>query len=200
MASPEFHDKIDAFDLVITALKDHEKRLDALSERLESLVSTLDGVSLPAKKPNSESQFSEEHLTVVCTQWDEFRDSCQNAAIITFEVEDSVFHIYAKVDNMLFCYFEPLPKNKLKVMENKSSFSISKSQLSHIELLQFLVDGKLKCGVTLLIHNAMKKIPEDQYLFNLRYEIDADKMKNFLAEELDLPTDKIIEGKITSKK
>jgi hypothetical protein len=200
MASPEFHDKIDAFDLVITALKDHEKRLDTLSERLESLVSTLGRVSLPVKKPSSESQYSQGHLTVVCAQWNEFRESCQNAAIITFEIEDSVFHIYAKVDDVMFCYFEPLPKKKLTVMENKSSFSISKSQLSHIELLQFLVDGKLKCGITLLIHNAMKKIPEDQYLFDLRYEVDAEKVKNFLAEELDVPTNKIIEGKITSKK
>ena len=30
-------DKIDAFDLVITALKEHEKKLDELSSRLESI-------------------------------------------------------------------------------------------------------------------------------------------------------------------
>jgi hypothetical protein len=133
----------------------------------------------------------------VYSQWSEFRDSCQNATLIAFEVEDNAFHIYAMVNNTVFCYFEALPNSKLRVMENKSSFSISKSQLSTIDLLQFLIDGKLQCGVTLSIHNSIKKVTDDQYLFDLRYAIGSDKIKSFLSEELDAPLNRIIEGKIT---
>jgi hypothetical protein len=46
----------------------------------------------------------------------------------------------------------------------------------------------------------MKQIAEGQYLFDLRYQIDADSVKSFLAEELNSPLEKIVEGKIISEK
>jgi len=43
-ATSGFNEKIDAFDLIINALKDHEKRLDEISHRLESLVEVADQI------------------------------------------------------------------------------------------------------------------------------------------------------------
>lgn len=194
----EFHDRIDAFDLVITALKDHEKKLDELVEQLASLIESLATQTVTEKeKPIISSKAVKAPPTVVCSHWQEFRERCPNAAIVAFEIQDTAFHVYALVDDIVFHYVEALPRKWLKVVERKSSFTIDKASLDNIDVLQFLIEGKLRCGLTLPIQSIRTTLAEHQFQFELSYPLDPTTVKLFLSEELDIAEGKIVEGKIT---
>lgn len=195
-----FNEKMDTLDLIINALKDHEKRLDDISQRLEDLVK---GLSIDAHEAGKKEEQKIEPLRakkgplVICSRWEEFKNVCKDAKIVAFEVEENLFYAYSMVGGDVFRYSEELPNKKLKVMEDQSSFSIDKTSLNNIELLQFLITRRLRCGLSLSIKVSRTALSEKQFLFELSYDFDRDEVKEFLSRELNVPKSSIVEGKIT---
>jgi hypothetical protein len=118
--------------------------------------------------------------------------------MVAFEIEGNRFHIYALVDENVFRYQETLPHTALKVVEEQASFTIDKKTLSHIDFLQFLIEGRLKCGLSLSIKSSRTVLKETEYLFELNYNLVPEEVKTFLSRELGVRKDKIVEGKITN--
>lgn len=202
MSNSGFHEKMDAFDLIITALKDHEKRLDAISNRLKSMINEvkteIDKIGVVKKEERRiEPPAVKKAPLVICNKWNEFKDRCKGAKIVTFEVEKNFFHVYSMVSGDVFRYSEGLPNKRLKVVEEQSCFSIDKASLNNIDLLQFLIEGRLKCGLSLSIKSSRTVLSEKQFLFELSYDFNPDEVKEFFSGELSVSKGDVVEGKIT---
>jgi len=200
----EFNEKMDTLDLIITALKDHEKRLDDISNRLEDLFNILSiNEEKPTKteEPKKESAEAKEQPSIVCSKWNEFKTICKDAKIAAFEVEDKFFNVYSKTNGEIIKYTEELPRlyrnNKLKVVEEESGFIIDKESIENIEQLRFLIDRRLNCGLTVLVRGTKNILNDNQFIFELTYDLDPREIREFLSKELGIPKGSIIEGKIT---
>jgi hypothetical protein len=185
-----YREKMDALDLIMNALKDHEKQLDEFARRLEEAFkeakpgepSTIEvAPELQRREPPPRRRSPH----VVFRKWSEFKGACRDATMVAFEVDGNHVHISAQVGDGVFTYEEALPNTTFTVVEGPN-----------IDVLHFLIEGKLKCGLNLAIHSSRTLRKEGEYLFTLRYDLEADDVKTFLSRELDVPKDKIIEGKI----
>ncbi len=198
-----YREKMDALDLIMNALKDHEKRLDEISYRLEQAFKEVKTGEPSPTEVAQETKIEEapprkRAPQVIFSKWSEFKGTCQNATMVAFEVEGNRFHVYTLVDEGVFMYEETLPHTTFKVVEEPSSFTIDKDVMNHIDAFQFLIEGKLKCGLTLSIKSSRTVFKETEYLFELNYNLVPDEVKTFLSRELGVLKDKIVEGKITN--
>ena len=195
-----FHEKMDALDLIINALLDHEKRLDAISHRLEKLVSStsLKESARVAKETHKfEPRIVEKPPRVIFNNWSEYTTTCRGTTMVAFEVEGNRFHVYTLVDDRVFTYVETLPETRMKVSEDPTHISIDKTSLNTVDRFQFLIDGRLKCGLTLSIESSRTLLKENEHIFELCYDFKSDAVKEFLSKELGVAKDKIVAGKIT---
>jgi len=225
-----FPEKMEFLDLVITALKEHEKRLDTLSHRLENLTSTLmlnqlEGLTkslVPDKtgtakreerkieleasmraSPTAKRDERKELETangaplVICSNWNDFKNKCRNAKTVTFEVENNFFHVYSVAGEDIFQYSERLPEKRLKVTQEESSLSIDKMSLYNVDLLQLIINGRLKCGLKLSIKSTKTVLTENQFILDLSYSFSPDEVKEYFSKELGTAKNDVLEGKIT---
>jgi len=194
-----FHEKMDALDLIINALLGHEKRLDAISHRLEELAShiSLKERARVAKDTKFEPRVVEKPPQVVFNNWSEYTTTCRGTTMVAFEVEGNRFHVYTLVDGRVFTYVETLPETRMKVSEDPTRIFIDKTFLNTVDRFQFLIDGRLKCGLTLSIEVSRILLKENEHIFELRYDFKSNAIKEFLSKELGVAKDKIVEGKIT---
>jgi hypothetical protein len=198
-----YREKMDALDLIMNALKDHEKRLDEISHRLEQAFEEVKTGEPSRVKGAREVQRIEapprmRSPQVLFSKWSEFKGTCKDGTMVAFEVDENRFHVSVLVDEGVFTYEETLPNTTFKVVEEQSSFSIDRDALNHIDSFQFLIEGKLKCGLTLSIKSSRTVLKETEYLFELNYNLEPDEAKTFLSRELGVLKAKIVEGKITN--
>ena len=199
-------EKIDALDLVITALKEHEKTLDETSECLKetskSMKRMVDGLFYEKNKVERKeereiaTQPTKMGPIIVCDEWSAFKDTCLNGRRITFQIEKNSFQVYVIINGDIFRYSEDLP-NKIKIFEDQHYFSIDKNCFRSIDSLRFLIDRRLECGINLSIKSSEIVPIEKEFLLELVYSFDVKEVKEFLSSELGVPTDKICVGKIT---
>ncbi len=194
-------EKMDALDLIINALKEHEKQLDEISRRLaEAFKKVKSGerrtVRDAKEVPRIEGPPRTRTPHIVLSKWSDFKRTCHKAPAVAFEVDGTQFHVSAMADDGVFLYEETLPDTTFTVVEEPSRFSIPKDTLTHIDALAFLIEGKLKCGLTLTINSSRTPSTKREHLFELRYDFKPDDVKAFLARELGITPKQIVEGKI----
>jgi hypothetical protein len=83
----------------------------------------------------------------------------------------------------------------VRVVEDEDSFTIDKDSVKDIDALQFLIDGRLKCGLSLSVKSSRTQLMEKEHLFELSYELS--EVKEFLSKELSVSKRKVVEGKLT---
>jgi hypothetical protein len=180
-----YHEKMDALDLIMNALKDHEKQLDEISHRLEQAFKKVkpgkpSTIEVAEETQRIEATPRNRTPQLIFNKWSEFKDTCQEAKMIAFDLEGNRFQIYAMMDEGVFTYDETLPHTTFKVVEEPSRFTIDKDTLTHVDAIQ----------LTLL--------KEREYIFKLKYDLEPDEVKVFLSRELGVLKDKIFEGKVTN--
>jgi hypothetical protein len=197
-----FHEKMDALDLVINALLDHEKRLDAISHRLETLASRTTRPERTRRPPEAqrraplEPRVVDQPPQVLFHNWSEFATTCRGAAMAAFELTANHFAVYALLENRIFTYGEDLPDQRVKVSEDSSHLSIDKASVKTIDAFHFLLGRRLRCGLTLAIETSQTRLKDNEYLFELRYTPEPEAVKTFLSQALHVASDKIVEGQI----
>lgn len=95
-------EKMNALDFVITVLKEHEKTLDFLIEKLESALKSFPGVSEEAKIVTA----AQRSINVQCQEWSEFREACVKAEAVSFRI-DGDLEIEALQGSVIYEYKEP---------------------------------------------------------------------------------------------
>ncbi len=142
-------EKINALDLVITVLKEHEKTLDSLIEKLENALKDFSAVSEKTKAITS----ARHNVEILCEGWNEFREACTGAEAVSFQL-DGKLRIKALQGNIIYEYMESAHRH-VKIME---------------------------CGIPV----------------KFQTYLDPAELKRVLSKELNVPENRIIQGKIIS--
>lgn len=110
----ESKDKIDVLDFIIDTLREHEKQLDRLAERLESLVEVFD-VKVQKKRPVESttplektepepSSICSPLPLVECARWSDFREKSREAKVVTFKVNDKRLDVSCVHGDIVYRY------------------------------------------------------------------------------------------------
>jgi hypothetical protein len=199
-----FDGKIDALDLIITALKEHEKRLDEISHRLEDLSRAQpDDEDKPTKMKEIDRSLRRDSFKtkkeplVVCATWSEFRAASRDANTVAFDIEGRFFNVYSLTDENIMKYKEELPSSKIRVTEETSGLTVDVASLEAVGQLQSFINRKLKCGLNLRVGGSETALTEIQFLYELKYDLNPLEIKEFLSRELNIPRERIADGRIT---
>ena len=203
--SEGFPEKMDALDLIINALKDHEKRLDEISHQLENVLQGAipDTTELKEATPRETIQKPRVSHTrtvlprIQCTDWQEFtvQFKNQNATLVTYHIDEHTFTISSMTDDFILTYTEPLPPKRLQVAEDTTHFSFDKETLDTLDLLDVIINRRLKCGLALSITSQIESENAQQYVV-LTFTISSTAVKNFLNKQLKIPKKNIVAGNI----
>jgi hypothetical protein len=194
----EYGDKLDTIDLIITALKEHEKLLDSVYNKLEVLVDKFN-VKEPTQKPamvKTQKSVSEGLLFISCTKWQDFKTKCKGARVITYEMQDDAFFVYVKLKGEVFRYSEKVPRNTFKLVDEGKQYLVEKFFIEDVETLPFF-NGTLKCGLKLPIKTSKMALTDREFQIAVDYDLDSTVVKEFLSKELSVAKENIVEGRIT---
>lgn len=203
--SQGFPEKMDALDLIINALKDHEKRLDEISHQLQNVLQ--DAVprtpELEEAPPHVSTQKTRSLQTrttlprIQCSDWHEFLTQFkhQKAALVTYHIDENSFTVSSMTDDFVLMYTEPLPQKRLQVTEDVTRFSFNKETLDTLDLLEIIINRRLKCGLALAITSQTVFENGQQYVV-LTFTISPTAVKNFLKKQLGIPKKNIVAGNI----
>ncbi|MBD3206511.1 hypothetical protein GF319_09235 [Candidatus Bathyarchaeota archaeon] len=162
-------EKVEIMDLLINILKDHEKSLDTLINRMENL---LYKNIKNSKKGKIYSQI------MVLNDWDQFCQLSRSSEMVFYNIIDKTFSIVLKVNDCIFEYNEKIPE-----------FILEEPQSKKVTKLNDFRKLKLKNGLEiqlkfLPIENDMKR----KFLSNDDYII------NWISTQLDIPKKLIFYG------
>lgn len=203
--SQEFPEKMDALDLIINALKDHEKRLDEISHQLQNVLQ--DAVprtpELEEAPPRVSTQKTRSLQTrtmlprIQCSDWHEFlaQFKHQKATLVTYHIDENSFTVSSMTDDFVLMYTESLPQKRLQVAEDATRFSFDKETLDTLDLLEVIINRQLKCGLALAITSQTVFENGQQYVI-LTFTIAPTAVKNFLNKQLGIPKKNIVAGNI----
>jgi len=108
-------ERLDTLDLAIKALREHEKRLNNLVERLKAVVNKVE--RLEATEPRL--------LVVWCKQWRDFLERSKGANLVTFEWTEEKLALSAISNGKIYKYvfrtknFKMLLSKELDVPEER---------------------------------------------------------------------------------
>ena len=188
-----FDEKIDVIDLIINVLKDHEKRMDELISRLEIT---------HGSEPTIQFDYTPQPIgqrpaiTAVVSQWTEFREKCNSASLVAFDDEGKRFVVQALCKGILFTYNEEIPNMEIKYKRGPDQASIAGIDISHSELIQVALGGKLECGLGLMKQETDIKLMEGESVRRISYSIDPSIAKSWIAYQLGLDSKTILQGKL----
>ena len=191
-------DKLDTIDLIITALKEHEKMLDSVHHKLEMLVDKFN-VKESVQEPvtvRGRERFSEGLLFISCKKWQDFKSKCKRASIITFEICDDTFFVYVQLKGDIFRYSEKIPRNTFKLINEGKQFLVEKFYVEDVENPLFF-NGTLNCGLKLSTKPIKTNLTDQEFQITMNYDLDSVVAKEFLSKELSVSKENIVEGRIT---
>jgi hypothetical protein len=203
--SQGFPEKMDALDLIINALKDHEKRLDEISHQLQNVLQdavprTSELEEAPPRDSTQKTRSLQTRTTlprIQCSDWHEFLTQFkhQKATLITYHIDENSFTVSSMTDDFVLMYTEPLPQKRLQVTEDATRFSFDKETLDTLDLLEVIINRRLKCGLALTITSQTVFENGQQYVI-LTFTISPTAVKNFLNKQLGIPKKNIVAGNI----
>jgi len=178
-------DKVEVMDFLINVLKDHEKNLDTLISRAETIIEDNNSPHNLVNNPPS--------LRIKLKDWDEFCDRAVEAELVCFDLVDSTFYCNAITENKIYRYCEETPEITLELNETENNLfltgiNMGKTIKNNISIL----NGQLSIGLELR-SNRIKDSGEKQ---KIEYELDVLYTKNWLSRELGIHRDFIVMGNI----
>jgi len=187
MPAHEYQEKIDVLDMIISILKEHEENLSGLVDRFDaecnSLASVDEKLSVLEQFLNRLEVSNVKNVigvpgtkgslvAVECRDWLTFRGASQGSLLVAFEIADDLLRLSSVTDLFVFTYSEKLPDFEMmnKVTEGNAKFRFGKT---NVEASSSGAGGSA-------------------YGMILKQE----KVKRWLASELGVSEEKIVEGKV----
>ena len=208
MCPGKFQEKMDVLDLIISVLKEHEETLGNLADKFESMISNLYAVEskisslnetftrLMFSKTLNTPNLTKPATLVQCKEWAEFRGRSNGARMVAFEVEEKVFTVSSERDGVVFRYSEFLPELRFQTGEGPKRSIVEKMSFDSLGDLSPVFERRLKCGLEIVVKGSKFDLSNGEHLFQLKYQVDPDRAKIWLSEELEVPEGKVIEGKL----
>jgi len=184
-------DKVDIIDLLISLLRDHEKKLDEISYRLEKLAD-VDQPSPYPEEPEIKPSISGISVTVIVSKWSDYRERCRGSQLIAFKVTDTSIHVASLAGSIVYIYNEQIPSITLKRKEDGST------QINILDLAntQTALSGKLVCGLALETASFDSTVDGEKVRL-IKYTVSDEITKNWLASQLEVDTSQIIKGELS---
>jgi hypothetical protein len=202
-----FQKKMDVLDLIINVLKEHEENLDKLADKFENVLNKLFSVEnkisnlnetfaqfLFSKRTNS--KYSNQVTLTECKGWTEFKDRSAGAHTVAFEVEENVFTVNSSLGDVVYRYSEFLPELKIQVEEGHKQYVVKKMVFDSPGDLYPIFERQLKCGLEIFVKGSRSNLSDKERLLHLTYHVDPILAKHWLSDELNVPEENIIEGKL----
>lgn len=205
----EFQEKMDVLDLIIGILREHEESLSRIAERFESVIKNLDAVEGKVSSLNETlaqailsrapipSSPEKPAAVVECKDWATFRERSKGGDTVAFEADEGAFTVTSLTEGVISRYSESLPEVKFQVAEGEKRCIIEKMSLSSPDDLSPIFERRLRCGLEVEAKNSKFKLSNGEQVFRLTYEIDPAKTRRWLAKELKVPEEDIVEGRLT---
>lgn len=184
-----FDEKMDAIDLIINVLREHEKSLDELVSRLEELLAKAApmGEGAGLERPT---------IRALVRDWKEFRERCSGAGIASFEVQDRQFRVMALKGGVLHTYEEMVPDMEIRFRERENRVVIDEVELRGRELVPAALRGRLNCGLEVSMRGEEMRMPDGVSLYRVVYDVEAERARNWLAGQLKMDPKNIVHGRL----
>ena len=203
-----FQKKMDVLDLIINVLKEHEENLDKLADKFENVLDKLFSVENKISNLNetfaqflfskrTDSKYLKQATLTECEEWTEFRDRSAGVHKVAFEVEENVFTVNSSLGDVVYRYSEFLPELKVQVEEGDTEYVIKKMVFDSLGDLFPIFERQLKCGLEIYVKGSRFNLSDNERLLHLTYHVDPIMAKHWLSEELNIPEENIIEGKLS---
>lgn len=177
-------DKVEVMDFLINVLKDHEKNLDKLITRAETLLNE-------SQNPQNYRQ-NQSKIKISLKNWDDFCDRALDAELVCFDLIDSSFYCDVITENKVYQYSEETPEVTLEIEKN-NNLVLSGLKVNNLDENFSLLNGKLSNGLELYT----KKIKNSGEKHKVQFSLDVLYTKNWLSRELGVHRDFIVQGNIT---
>jgi len=184
-----FDERVDAVDLILKVLKEHEKSLDTLVGQLgESL-------SQPASPGTVQIQ-GYNRYKLVLKRWFEFRDRCLKCEIVAFDILGDRFNVSAIKNGSFYSYAETVPEVTIKMEKDGDKVFIEGSEFMSHEDSSSVFNGKLQCGLPVNTRKTKVDMPNGDTVHKILYDIDPEEARVWLSDELKTEKKSIIYGGI----
>ena len=176
-------------DLLINLLKEHEKKMDELTYRLETL---LDESKAPTDPPRRATEGINGVVARV-SSWGEFKRQCTGALSVAVEIDERRFKVTALSRSIIFAYEEKVPVLEvIQTEEGKNAYTITDASLTLKSLM-----GTLDCGLGLDRKVIDSALPDGREAQRVIYYVDPGTARSWLAEQLALDESSIILGALS---
>lgn len=207
--SSEFQEKVDVLDLIINILKEHEENLGKIADKFESVTNNLYSVEsrisslnetlaqILLSRTTSPSTQAKPAALVEHKDWATFKERSRGASVVAFEVEEKVFTVSSLSDGIACRYSESLPELKFQVGDGERRYVIEKMSMESSDDLSPVFERKLRCGLEVVVKSSKFDLSDGGRVFRLTYEVDSVTARLWLSEELGVPEENIVEGKLS---
>jgi len=108
MSDPE---RMSAVDFIISVLREHEKNLDSLIEKLNVVSKNLSEFAINKRRHEGHIRYEGSGIIhIMCKDWEEFRELSRNADTLSFTLDDEL-RIMALHGNIIYEYRESIPEH-----------------------------------------------------------------------------------------
>lgn len=190
-----FDERVDVVDLILNILKEHEKNLDSLIDRLRETVQTKPGPNAPMDQVSGISRFQ-----VTLRRWSEFSNLCRLADLIAFEVEGEVLLVSAVKDGKIYTYVEAIPQVIIRMEEGGERVIVEGRNSTSSHDQPNIFSGKLECGLGVRVRKSGVELQNGEKLRKICYYIDPEETRSWLSNELHVDKKSIIYGLIDREK
>ena len=186
-----YREKVDALDLIIQVLRDHEKTLDELIGRLEEVFERF--------STGREAEHVEKFpaIRVEISNWKEFRSKCSGASMVAFEKDERVLSIFAVKEGVVHTYSEALPVMNVRVKKSEEQYVVNGVSADSLHDIWSAFKMRLRCGLEGYVKGSEVRLQEGTHLLIITYDVDAEEARQWLSKELNVDKKKIVQGKIT---
>ncbi|MEM2875972.1 MAG: hypothetical protein QXL67_03345 [Candidatus Bathyarchaeia archaeon] len=187
-------EKIDALDFIINVLKEHEKRLDSLAENLTRIVEelkstrTVDALQKPVE--------TRPKIQVLFNDWLDFKEKSRNSDLIVFDLDERNLRFNSVSGSSIYQYSEFIEEIRLLLDREGENYRVKRGDIK--AFLEKLGQKKFKCGVEASTIVKLVSLEENVDALVFKFYPDVNKLRDWLAEELNLPRENIIHGRLVS--
>ena len=192
-----FDEKVDVIDLIINVLREHEKKLDELVARMEEALAT-EGPSPPPQEQEAKVPAPPVGAAVTATlrRWTEFAERCTSAGLVAFDVDEGRFNVSAVVGGILYTYEEEIPDLEIRYRKEGEKAQIDAIDISSVGLVPAALRGRLDCGLELEKRDVDVELPDGGSVHKLVYYVDPLIAWSWLAYQLGVEEDSIVQGEL----
>ena len=189
----DYDGRMDFLEILITTLKDHEKKLSEVADGFEKNVSDLKNSLKNVQSSPSEAAAA----TIQCSDWKEFRREVKAAPIATFSFRDNLFTVSAFSNEQIYAYSEPLPVREFRVKREGARYVLDGLIVDSLDAAPLTFGQALCCGLGGVFVTSTHLLNDGTCVFRATLCVEPSQTRDWLCKELDISGSKILQGKIS---